>query len=202
MAGPIKKSDIIRRLTREARGALRLGPWLLLSLLLLLIFWQADSSALAGLFQSPPTDTPTVPATNTVAPMPTLPPTATPTQAITPTVAPPAGETPAPAPSDTPLAPPTLTLTPTPTLTPTQSLPAGEEALTPPAEGQEAAGDDRGRYPEGESGLNFEWGMLFDAVALGLSYGWLCCGGLIVLGVPLFFLVLWVASYNRRQQSE
>jgi hypothetical protein len=211
MAGSTKKSDILRRLRREGRAVLRFTPWLLLSLLLVLVLWQADTAALAGLFQSPPTDTPVVPATNTPAATPTLLPTATATQAITQTATPLPSDTPAIVPSATPAVTPTLTLT----VAPTQPLPAGEEALTPPAageealtppaggeEGGEAAEDDRGRYPEGESSLSFEWGMLFDAIALALSYTWLCCGVFIVLGVPLFFIVLWVASSARRQRTE
>lgn len=200
MAGPKKKSDIIGRLRREARTALRFSPWLLLSLLLVLILWQADTAALAGLFQSPPTDTPTVQATNTPAVTPTLSPTVTVTPAITGTATPLPTDTPPVLPSETP----TLAPSATPTLTPTESLPADQEPLTPPAgdEGGEATGEDRGRYPQGESSLRFEWGMLFDAVALGLSYTWLCCGVFIVLGVPLFFVVLWVASSARRQRTE
>jgi len=196
MAGPIRNSEIIRRLIGEARTALRLSPWLLLSLLLVLILWQADTAALAGLFQSPPTDTPTATApqvTDTPLATPTLEPTITPTLAIT--------ETATPLPSDTP----TVMPSETPTFTPTEPLPAGEDSLTPPPaeeEGNEAVEDGRQRYPQGESGLRFEWGMLFDAVALALSYTWLCCGAFIVLGVPLFFLALWVASTVRRQRTE
>jgi hypothetical protein len=179
---------------------LRFSPWLLLSLLLVLVLWQADTAALAGLFQSPPTDTPTVQATATSEATPTLLPTATSTQVISETATPLPSDTPTILPSDTP----TLTPSATPILTATQPLPAGEEALTPPPEGEasEATEDEQRRYPIGDTGLNFEWGMLFDAVALGLSYTWLCCGVFIVLGVPLFFIVLWVASSARRQRTE
>jgi hypothetical protein len=44
--------------------------------------------------------------------------------------------------------------------------------------------------------------MLFDSVALFLSYAWLCCGGLVFLAVPLIFIVLWVASKRRQPQEE
>lgn len=187
--------------------ALRLSPWLLLSLLLVLILWQADTAALSGLFQSPPTDTPTVPATDTPVPptdtpvaTPTLVPMATATVVVTdtPTVLP--SETPTVLPSDTPTVAPSLR----PTATLTQTLPAGGEPtiVAPPEEGGEAVEEDRQRYPQGESDLKFEWGMLFDSVALALSYSWLCCGVFIVLGVPLFFVVLWIASTVRRQRSE
>lgn len=198
MAGPTRKSGLIRRLRREAGVALRLSPWLLLSLLLVLILWQADTAALAGLFQSPPTDTPTVPATDTPEVTPTL--VLTPTATIVPTDTPTAlpTDTPTVLPSDTPMVAPSVT----PTATLTQTLPAGGEApiVSPAEEGSEA--EERQRYPQGESGFRFEWGMLFDSVALALSYGWLCCGAFVVLGVPLFFIALWVASTVRRQRSE
>jgi hypothetical protein len=44
--------------------------------------------------------------------------------------------------------------------------------------------------------------MLFDSIALFLSYLWLCCGALIFMAIPVVFVVLWVASKNRRQQEE
>jgi hypothetical protein len=44
--------------------------------------------------------------------------------------------------------------------------------------------------------------MLFDSLALLLSYAWLCCGGLLFLAIPLVFVVLWVASKRRQQQEE
>ncbi len=201
MAGPKRTSEWIRRLGSEGQAVLRLSPWLLLSLLLVLILWQVDSAALAGLFQSPPTNTPIVPATAT--PVTTLPPepTATATVELTVTLTAVPTDTPEALPSETP----TVLPSEPPTATATQMVPTGEASPTPlPAEGEgdAAAGEDRQRYPEGESSLEFEWGMLFDAVALGLSYAWLCCGILIVLGVPLFFLVLWVASRARQQRTE
>lgn len=217
MAGPKRTSEWIRRLKSEGLAALRLSPWLLLSLLLVLILWQADTAALAGLFQSPPTDTPTVPTTPTSATTPPIVPTATftPVPTATLTTVPTATVTPELSATLTPVLPqtpevsptltPTLVPSPTPTVTPTQMLPAGEVSPTlQPAEGEAdaAAGQERQRYATGESGLEFEWGMLFDAVALGLSYTWLCCGVFVVLGVPLFFLVLWVASRVRQQRAE
>jgi hypothetical protein len=44
--------------------------------------------------------------------------------------------------------------------------------------------------------------MLFDSVALALSYGWLCCGAALMLLLPVSFLALWVASRRRRQRME
>lgn len=200
MGGPMRKPEWMGRLRRQAGAGLRLGPWLLLSLLLVLVMWQGEPTALAGLFQSPPIDTPT----GTSEASPSGVPTATWTPAITgtpgitgtPTILP--SDTPTVLPSDTP----TAALSETRTVTDTQLLPADAEEVTPaPTAEGETAGQVPQRYAEGESNLRFEWGMLFDAVALGLSYVWLCCGALIVLGVPLFFLVLWVAS-RRRQRAE
>lgn len=90
---------------------------------------------------------------------------------------------------DTPL-PPTP---PPPTRTPFP--PATSTAVTPEE-------DVTQRYPDGESNLRFEWGMLFDSFALGVSYIWLCCGGLVLLCIPAIFLVLWVASRRRKQGEE
>jgi hypothetical protein len=44
--------------------------------------------------------------------------------------------------------------------------------------------------------------MLFDSLALAASYLWLCCGVILLLGVPLLFIVLWVASRRRNQPEE
>lgn len=198
MSGLRRKSKLIRHLRREAGAVLRLGPWLLLALLLVLILWQADTAALSGLFQSPPTDTPTVPATDTPLPTPTLMITATATTVMTstPTVVP--SDTPTTVPSETP----TLAPSQTPVISPTQTLTPALTTSPAGGEGAEEAEPGSQRYPQGESNLNFEWGMLFDSVALAFSYVWLCCGAFIVLGVPLFFVVLWVASTARRQKTE
>jgi hypothetical protein len=66
----------------------------------------------------------------------------------------------------------------------------------------EATPDESQRYPEGESNLRFEWGMLFDSMSLLLSYIWLCCGILLFIAVPLFFFVLWRASAGRQEEAE
>jgi hypothetical protein len=201
MAGPMRKSEWIERFRRGARTGLRLSPWLLLTLLFVLILWQTEPTALAGLFQSPPTAEPTVPATGTSEVVPSQVPTATITPVLTstPTVLP--SDTPTVLPSDTP----TVAPSESPTVNATQELPADEGVLTPAPTGEEGEGTiDRGpqRYAEGESDLNFDWGMLFDAAALGLSYVWLCCGVLIVLAFLLLFLVLWVASARRQRTEE
>jgi hypothetical protein len=57
------------------------------------------------------------------------------------------------------------------------------------------------RYAQEESTLLFDWSVLIDSVALGLSYVWLCCGVLVVVAIPTFFVILWMAS-RRRQQGE
>jgi hypothetical protein len=84
-------------------------------------------------------------------------------------------------------------LSPTATPTPTPSTAAGTVEPTP---------DDKQRYPDDETDLRFEWGMLFDSVSLLLSYIWLFCGVLVFLTVPIIFIVLWVASRRRQQQQE
>jgi hypothetical protein len=80
---------------------------------------------------------------------------------------------------------PTATVSPAPSHTP-----------TPP----EANGGER--YPEGESNLLFDWSMLVDSLALGLSYAWLCCGFIVFLGLAAVFVVLWAASRRREQGEE
>jgi hypothetical protein len=39
--------------------------------------------------------------------------------------------------------------------------------------------------------------MLVDSLALGLSYAWLCCGVIVLLGLAALFAVLWAASRRR-----
>jgi len=43
--------------------------------------------------------------------------------------------------------------------------------------------------------------MLFDSLALGLTYVWMGCGVLVLLAIPAVFLVLWLVS-RRRQEEE
>lgn len=160
---------------------LKLIPWVLVSLLLAAVLWRTDLVATSGLFQSPATETPTAEATT---PAPTDTPTQAPTE--TPTEIP----TATPQPSETPVTPtPTETDTPIPSPTPDEG-----QATQEPGEG--------GRYPDEDSNVAFEWGMLFDTVALAISRIWLCCGILILLGIPAGFLILWVASKRRGQQEE
>jgi hypothetical protein len=44
--------------------------------------------------------------------------------------------------------------------------------------------------------------MLFDSVALGLTYMWLCCGVLVLFGIPVVFVILWVASKRQAQAQD
>jgi hypothetical protein len=89
---------------------------------------------------------------------------------------------------------------PEPTLTATAVAPTATDTAVPaspvPAE---AAGD---RYADEDSNVRFDWRLLFDSVALGLSYLWLGCGALLLLIVPLFFFVLWFLGKRREEQVE
>jgi len=198
MVRPTRKSRTIQQLRRELGAALKLCPWVLAALLLVAVFWQADLAATTGLFQSPPTAAP--PTTTPPALIPTSTPLAVPplapTEAITaeatveltPTATLELTATPEPIPTETP----------SPQATAIEEVPTATWTAEPTAE----EGDTEGRYAEGESGLQFEWGMLFDSVALGLSYIWLCCGVVILVGIPVLFAILWSASRRRRNLSE
>ena len=208
MTRPIKKQEMMRRLRWEVKAALKLSPLVLAAVLLAAMVWRADSAAISGMFQSSiigtvtapaPPDTATATATGqatATAPLET----ATETLPGTATV-----EPSAPAPAETVTAMPTESpAEPSATAMPTELPPT--TTLTPvPTEGVgtvEPTPDDRQRYPDEETDLRFEWGMLFDSVSLLLSYIWLFCGVLIFLTVPILFIVLWVASKRRQQQQE
>ncbi|MBN1661076.1 MAG: hypothetical protein JXA93_21965 [Anaerolineae bacterium] len=184
------------------RAVCQLGPWIVLSLFLVAVLGQADSAALAGLFQSPPTVTPTTEALPTPTPTIETEPTVTPTLEATPTLTPTIEPTPTLAPTSLPLPTEAPDLQPAPTV---ESIEAQPITATMPvdSEGVEPGSVPvRDRYPDEGSNLEFEWGMLFDSMALGLSYVWLCCGALFMLLLPLFFLALWVAARRRRQRLE
>jgi len=195
----MKRFDVVRWARQETGAALRLVPLVLVALLLVALFWRTDLAAVGGLFQSSPVETPpVVPDTPTAEWTVTTAPTEGATEQPT---APLPTETLPPAQTDVvaPTEPPAVTNTPTPagpleTATPVPSptgLP-GEASPTP---------DESQRYAEGDSNLKFEWGMLFDSVALLLSYLWLCCGGLLFLAIPILFAVLWIASKRRQQRK-
>jgi ABC-type uncharacterized transport system involved in gliding motility auxiliary subunit len=93
----------------------------------------------------------------------------------------------------------TLTATLTPTISPTTQPTASPTASRTPSPTQPQATADE-RYAEGESNLEFDWSMLFDSIALGASYIWLCCGVLVVVSLPVGFAVLWAAGRRRHRE--
>jgi len=210
MKPPTKSLGFADFVRREAKAVLRLSPWVLGLLLLAALLWHPDLAATGGLFQSPQ-------ATPTPTPVPTLMPT--PTAEIQPSATA-TTEGPPPTATETPVAPPapptetpvlavTATLVPTnpptPTAVPTETPVLPTETLAPPAPTSTpvpAEQDGTERYAQEDSNLLFDWTMLFDSVALGLSYVWLCCGVLVLVGVPIFFLALWVAGRRREQEEE
>ena len=203
MTRSTKNQEMVRRLRREVKAALKPSPLLLAAVLVAAMVWRADSAAISGTFQSSIIGTVTAPAPvytatatatgEATAPAPLE--TATPGLPGTPTAE--ASATVSAEPTETPGEPsstavptelaPTATVTPAPTEVPNTAEPTPNE---------------KQRYPDGETELKFEWGMLFDSVSLLLSYIWLFCGVLIFLAVPISFIVLWVASKRREQQQE
>ncbi len=200
----MEKLDIVNWLRREARALLRFSPWILLSLLVAALMWRTDLAATSGLFQSPPTASPTPrPASPTPTSVLTATPTLTPTVVLTATVQPTETLEPSATPTEAPAEPTRTPLEPTrtpaateapPTIAPVPSATGGRGNLGPESgETQPDAGEDLA--------LQFEWGELFDALALGASYLWMCCGIIVLLSIPVLFVVLWAAS-NRRQQEQ
>jgi outer membrane biosynthesis protein TonB len=204
----LKKSTSGGRLARELRVAVRLVPCFLgLVLLLSAFFWRADLAATGGLFQSPqdtPTPEPSARDSLFQSPQDTPtpePPTATPVE--TPVVVPEETEivepTTPPEPSETPEPTATPTEPPTPTETP---LPPTDTPLPPPTNTPEpVATEDRGRYAEDEDNLRFEWGMLFDSLALGLAYIWLFCGFVLFVCIGGLLVVVWLVARRRQREQ-
>ncbi len=175
---------------------------LLALVLLALSFWQGDLAATSGLFQSPETATMEPTATEQTAEP------STPTESVEPptsTTEAPALEptsTPAVPPSEVPTdeEPPVVTKEPRrtePILEATEPSPTATEQLYESAAEEDA--EPPSRYPDDDSNLVFDWGTLFDSLALGLSYAWLCCGVILTIGLPLLFVALW--SRGRREQE-
>jgi hypothetical protein len=197
----MEKPNIVKLVRRELRALLKLAPWMLVSLLLAAALWRTDTAAISGLFQSVQSPLPTATA---------LPPTATPTEAPTlaPTQAPTEASTVAPTVTEAII--PTATLTPTETATPmatatvtgTATVVPSATPLSSPSPTLDETPVDSGRYPGEDPTLRFDWGMLFDSVALGVSYVWLCCGVLLLLSIPVVFVILWVVSKRRKEQEE
>ena len=208
MKPPTKSLGIADFVRREANAVLGLSPWVLAVLLLAALLWHPDLAATGGLFQSPQA-TPTPTQVPTLMPTPTaeIQPSAT-AEGPSPTATETAEAPPAP-PTETPVLGVTATLVPTnpptPTAVPTETPVIPTETLAPPTATSTpvpAEQDGTERYAQEDSNLLFDWTMLFDSVALGLSYVWLCCGVLVLVGVPIFFIALWVAGRRREQGEE
>ncbi len=181
---------------------LKLSPLVLASLLLAILLWGADSAALSGFFQSSPVDTPTatLAPSDTASPEPTETLSATPEVTATVTISITATTIPLETPTEvlpTETEPPTAT--PAPTEPPATDTPAVLETAEPV--GAEGTPEESLRYPEGDSELKFDWGMLFDALALFFSYAWLICGILVFLGVPVVLYFLWRAAERRQEED-
>jgi hypothetical protein len=198
----MRNSEIVALVRRELRAMLKLAPWLLAAVLVAAFLWQIGSDGTAGLYQSPEGlfQSPPEATVTAVPPSPTSPPTEAPT--VEPTV-PLLTDTPSATDTTTPTVPATLTPTASATLEPTATPTVVTATATPipsPTAGTvEATPTSSQRYPEGDSGLKFEWGMLFDSVALGVTYLWLCCGVLVLFSIPVAFAILWVVSKRQRQ---
>jgi hypothetical protein len=195
----MEKRKIVELVRRELRALLRLAPWMLVSLLVAIVLWRTDTAAISGLFQSIQSPVPTATGlspTAIPAELPTLAPTEFPT--IAPTLVP----------TVTQAITPTATLTPTETATPTATatapatVAASSTPLPSPSPTLEGTAAEPGRYASEDAALRFDWGMLFDSVALGVSYAWLCCGVLFLVSVPVVFIILWVVSNRRKEQAE
>jgi hypothetical protein len=213
-AGLIKTVGIFERARRRARAVPRSFLWLLSAVLLGALLSRTDLAATGGLFQSPPesplatpTQAPTVvptaiPTETTAATATAVPPDEGPTETVapesSPTLVPPTPTATVQVPAATPTPTATATATPTPTaVIPTATaVPSATSTPTPSSAG---GGE---RYPEGESNLLFDWSMLVDSLALGLSYAWLCCGVIVLLGLAALFVALWAASKRREQGEE
>lgn len=189
------------RMRRTGRAAARLAPWLLAAFMVSVVLWGADSAATPGLFQSG-LATPVPPAT--LAPTLTAPPilstdTPTATVEVTPTLP---GVVPTALLTST--VEPVLTVTSTAAPPPTPAPKLQETSAVPEAEGptEPVPTAEGQRYRQDEAGLRFDWAMLFDSLALGLSYGWLCCGIFLALGLPVVFAILWIRSKRRPPSDE
>jgi hypothetical protein len=176
-------------LRREVGVWLKLSPWVLVSLLLAALLWRTDIAAVSGLFQSPQTPTATQPPTVIPTELPTEVPAELPTEVPT--------QVPTETPTQTPLATPTYTSVPTGTLVPASATPV----LSPTVE-FEATPAGAERYPTEDTSLKFDWGVLFDSLALGISYAWLCCGILLFVSIPVVFVIVWVVSKRRQEQEQ
>jgi hypothetical protein len=97
---------------------------------------------------------------------------------------------------------PTATPTPKPTATRTATtVPtvSPEPTNTPEVEGSSPL---RQHYVRGKSNVVFQWGMLVDSLALGISYAWLVGGLVAGIGLPIVLVVWWLRSRRRRPERE
>jgi hypothetical protein len=163
-----------------------LVPLVIFSLIAAAFMTQSDATLAHSFFQSP------------VSPVQTRGPAATPTEVVEPgppaesPVVPP-GESPVVPPSELPVVPPEESPGVRPDGTPGATT---EPRLTPSAGGPEEV--PAGESTSGEEGPALasedSLAVLIDALVVGLSTVWLCCGGLALL---IFFLLV-VASFLLR----
>jgi len=168
---------------------LALAAWLLLALVLLAVGLAVHGEQASALVQSETASpaTGSITATAGTLEMPVLPPLITPTVTVAPT------DTPAPtaAPTQPPPTPePAASWTPTPLPEPINTAQTGASSQT------------RRHYVRGDSNVVFQWGMLVDSLALGISYAWLAGGILVGVGLPILFVVLWIRTRRRRPARE
>lgn len=188
----------------NARTGVWIGVWVVATLLLGSFVLEVGSSARSGLFQSPPSDADTPPAEPS-APVPDETPVLTPTLTVTstldvtPTVPVPPTNEPVPSPEPVEQVAEPTAVPPTPAGV--QETPTTEPAPTEPPVVDEPEGTPQ-RYVDDESTVRFEYGQLFDSVALGASYLWLCCGVLVLILIPVLFITLWIASRRRKSLAE
>lgn len=206
----MKKSNAKQWVYREIKALLALLPWVLAASVVLALLWGTDLSAVPDAFQSSPVEPSPAPATPTPTQQASAVATATATTADATATDAPTADPGLPTSTHTPvpveMATPSAGATAVPTVpalpTATATLAAATSTLLPPpttAAVPVPAPTESLRYPDSDSGLSFDWGMLFDSVALGASYLWLCCGILLLFAIPVVFAVLWVASQRRKQ---
>jgi hypothetical protein len=187
---------------RELRGRLRLLPWLCVALLIGLVLSHTNLASV-GLFQSiVPTDPfqsvlPT--PVETVTSLPEVPsPTSTVALPETTTVPTLPAELPT---AEAPTPEPAQTATSQPLASPTEALPeqpAVPEMATPATA---AATAEEQRYPQEKADLRFDWPVLLDSLALGISYLWLVCGIVLLLVAIVVLAYLWLSSKGHLQKN-
>jgi hypothetical protein len=211
---------------RSLRGAAPLLPLVFLVALLAAVLYSGQGPVLASqLFQSPvspvqqPTQPPPPPAPKPtakppVAPQPTpapakpkpekvLPPTvsappAQPAQAQPPVPpAPPAAQPQQPPPAP-PTAPPSAGQPPAGQAPAPPPPPAAQpQPVTPVPQVAPPAAEEQG----GSGEVVIDNGLLIDSILVYVSYGWLCCGILLFILIPIVFLGLYIWGAQRRKNG-